>query len=332
MKLEDVPTFQGLGLHSERHLEALRSAPKHFPKERIQRATLSSGLTIEYAVESSAQEPEAEDLPEERLMMINGFMMTKEGWAPVIDLLLDRWDAQKHGKKLTVLSFDNRGAGGSDAPLTRYTTSLMAQDTLSLLDHLGWDSAHFIGGSMGGMIAVELAATAPERVRSLSLLVTTRGAYLPHPRMWKPFLGSVLGGSMKCVMELLYPSTILDNPIDGREDLSVQDALTKYHSTPQSENAYPPLYALVAQGVACLTHYVSDERLELVAKAGFPILIIGGKQDILIPPENSVALIERLKGDHVRTLFFETGGHGAFFQFAEEIADGLAQTIERAKL
>ncbi|EGZ22573.1 hypothetical protein PHYSODRAFT_285748 [Phytophthora sojae] len=185
---------------------------------------------------------------------------------------------------------------------------------------------------MGGMIAIELAATAPERVRSLSLLVTTRGAYLPHPRMWKPFLGSVLGGSMKCVMELLYPSTILGNPIDGREDLSVQDVLTKYHATPQSENAYPPLYALVAQGVACLTHYVSDERLELVAKAGFPILIVGGKQDILIPPENSVALIERLKGDHVRTLFFETGGHGAFFQFAEEIADGLAQTIERAKL
>ncbi|GMF17636.1 unnamed protein product [Phytophthora lilii] len=186
--------------------------------------------------------------------------------------------------------------------------------------------------SMGGMIATELAATAPQRVRSLTLLVTTRGAYLPHPRMWRPFLGSVLGGSMNCVMELLYPSAILDRPIDGREDLTVQDVLNAYHSTPQSTNAYPPLYALAAQGVACLTHYVSDERLESVAKAGFPILIIGSKQDILIPPENSVALIERLQGDHVRTLFFETGGHGAFFQFADEIADGLAQTIQRAKL
>ncbi|KAG3201013.1 hypothetical protein PC128_g4187 [Phytophthora cactorum] len=331
MKIEEIPTFAGLGIHSERHIAALRSAPKHFPKDRIQRATLPSGLTIEYAIESS-DEPETEDLPEERLVMINGFMMTKEGWAPVIDILVDKWDAKTQGKKLKILSFDNRGAGGSDAPFTHYTTSQMAQDTLSLLNYVGWDSAHFVGGSMGGMIAIELAATVPERVLSLALLLTTRGAYLPHPRMWKPFLGSVLGGSMQCVMELLYPSTILNKPIDGRDGLTVQDVLKKYHATPQSDNALPPLYALIAQGVACLTHWVSDDRLELVAKSDFPILIIGGKQDILIPPENSVTLIERLKGEHVHTLFFETGGHGAFFQFVEEIADGLQQTIQRAKL
>ncbi|ETO71687.1 hypothetical protein F444_12008 [Phytophthora nicotianae P1976] len=332
MKIEDVPTIVGSGIHSDRHVAALHSAPKHFPKSRIQRATLPSGLTLEYAIESSRDEPETEDLPEERVVMINGFMMTKEGWAPIIDILLDKWDAKTQGKRLRILSFDNRGAGGSDAPFTRYTTSQMAQDTLGLLDHVGWDSAHFVGGSMGGMIAIELAASVPERVRSLALLVTTRGAYIPHPRMWKPFLGSVLGGSMQCVMELLYPSSILDKPIAGKDGLTVQDVLKNYHSTPQSDNGLPPLYALIAQGVACLTHWVSDERLELVAKAGFPILIIGGKQDILIPPENSVTLIERLKGDHVDTLFFETGGHGAFFQFVEEIADGLQQTIQRAKL
>lgn len=331
MKLEEVPTFAGLGINSERHIAALRSAPKHFPLDRVQKATLPSGLTMEYTMESS-DEPETEDLPEERLVMINGFMMTKEGWAPIIDILLSKWDAKTQGKKLQILSFDNRGAGGSDAPFSRYTTSQMAEDTLGLLDYVGWDSAHFIGGSMGGMIAIELAATVPERVRSLTLLVTTRGAYLPHPRMWKPFLGSVLGGSMHCVMELLYPTSILSQPIEGRDDLTVQDVLTKYHATPQSENGFPPLYALIAQGVACLTHWVSDERLELVAKSGFPILVIGSKQDILIPPENSVALIEHLKGENLNTLFFETGGHGAFFQFTEEIADGLQETIARAKL
>ncbi|KAG3107379.1 hypothetical protein PI124_g13306 [Phytophthora idaei] len=145
MKIEEIPTFAGLGIHSERHITALRSAPKHFPKDRIQRATLPSGLTIEYAIESS-DEPETEDLPEERLVMINGFMLTKEGWAPVIDILVDKWDAKTQGKKLKILSFDNLGAGGSDAPFTRYTTSQMAQDTLSLLNYVGWDSAHFVGG------------------------------------------------------------------------------------------------------------------------------------------------------------------------------------------
>ncbi|RLN53289.1 hypothetical protein BBJ29_009224 [Phytophthora kernoviae] len=334
MEIDKVPTVSGVGISTARHVEALNSTQKHFPKERSQQTTLSTGLNVEYTIESSVDtlEPEGDALPEERLLLITGFMMTKEGWAPLIDMLLDKWDTKKQGKRLQILTFDNRGSGGSDKPWTRYTTSQMAQDTLSLMDHVGWDSAHILGGSMGGMISIELASTAPERVRSLSLMVTTRGNFFPHPRMWKSFLGSVLGGSMNSIMELLYPSTILDNPIEGRDDLKVQSALQEYHATPVSNHAHPPLHALISQGVACLTHFVSDERLEAVAKSGFPVLIIGAMQDILIPPENSVALLERLKGGQVETLFFETAGHGVFFQFAEEVADGLTRTIERAKL
>ncbi|KAL4128848.1 hypothetical protein PRIC2_007828 [Phytophthora ramorum] len=329
MKLEEVPTFTGLGLDSERHIEALHSTSKHFPKDRVQKATLPTGLKIEYAIESSS---EVDDLPEERLVLINGFMTPKEGWAPIIDLLIDKWDAKMQGKKLTVMSFDNRGAGGSGTPLVRYTTSMMAQDTLSLMSHVGWDSAHIVGGSMGGMIALELAATAPQHVRSLTLLVTARGKYKPHPRMWKALFGSICKGSMQCVMELLYPSVILDNPIEGRADLTVQDVLKDYHSTPLSDNGLPPLHAVVAQGLASLTHHVSNERLALIAKSGFPIFIIGSKQDILMPPKNFLELVEHLKGEHVQTLFFETGGHGAPIQFMEEIAAGLEQTINRATL
>ncbi|CAI5721146.1 unnamed protein product [Peronospora destructor] len=290
MKVKQVNTFAGLGIDSERHIAALNSAPKHFSKDRIEKVTLPSKLTLEYTIASSKDELETTELPIERLVTINGFVMTKEAWALIIDLLLDQWDAKTQSKKLQILCFDNRGAGGSDAPLARYTTSLMARDTLELMNHVGWDVAHFIGGSMGDMIALELAAMMPDRVLSLTLLVTTRGAYLPHPRAWKPFLGRF--SADRC-------------------------------SAP---------WSCCTQVWRALTHYVSDERLELVAKSGFPIFIIGSKQDILIPLENSMALIERLKGDHVQMLIFETGGHGAFFQFAEEIADGLAQTIKRAKL
>ncbi|KAL4167547.1 hypothetical protein KRP22_013031 [Phytophthora ramorum] len=148
--------------------------------------------------------------------------------------------------------------------------------------------------------------------------------------MWKALFGSICKGSLQCVMELLYPSVILNNPIEGRADLTV---LKDYHSTPLSDNGLPPLHAVGAQDLATLTHHVSNERLALVAKSGFPIFIIGSKQDILMPPpKNILELVEHLKGEHVQTLFFETGGHGAPIQFMEEIAAGLVQTMERTTL
>jgi pimeloyl-ACP methyl ester carboxylesterase len=102
-----------------------------------------------------------------------------------------------------VIRFDNRDIGQSSKlsggkPLTAfellklrllkipvkapYRLRDMAEDTVSLMDRLGVKSAHVVGASMGGMIAQEIAITFPERVRSLtSIMSTTGNPKIPGP-------------------------------------------------------------------------------------------------------------------------------------------------------
>jgi len=95
-----------------------------------------------------------------------------------------------------VIRFDNRDIGQSSKlsggkPLTAfeliklrllkipvkapYRLRDMAEDTVGLMDALGIASAHLVGASMGGMIAQEIAISFPQRVRSLTSIMSTTG-------------------------------------------------------------------------------------------------------------------------------------------------------------
>lgn len=64
-----------------------------------------------------------------------------------------------------------------------YTLGDMAQDTLGVLDALGIERAHVVGASMGGMIAQRVALRAPQRISSLTSIMSSSGArYLPGPK------------------------------------------------------------------------------------------------------------------------------------------------------
>ncbi|MBM3115390.1 alpha/beta fold hydrolase [Jeongeupia naejangsanensis] len=148
----------------------------------------ANGLQIEYEQFGDASDP--------AVMLIMGLGMQLIGWP-------DEFCQSLAGTGFRVIRFDNRDIGLSSylddlgAPslpwnlLKRrmglairapYSLDDMATDTLALMDALGIDAAHVAGVSMGGMIAQLVAARAPQRVLSLTSIMSTSGAGgLPGP-------------------------------------------------------------------------------------------------------------------------------------------------------
>ena len=110
---------------------------------------------------------------EPALLLIHGLGYAGSwGWRPVLEPL---------ARSFRVIAFDNRGIGGSDQPPGPYSTRMMAEDAVAVLDEAGVERAHVVGTSLGGMIAQELALAAPERVDRLVLACTTPGGPNSYP-------------------------------------------------------------------------------------------------------------------------------------------------------
>lgn len=85
---------------------------------------------------------------------------------------LSLWDelAAKLATRHTVLRYDARGHGGSDAPEGPYSFDLLVADLVGLLDALEIERTHFVGLSMGGMLGQHFALAAPERLDRLAVV------------------------------------------------------------------------------------------------------------------------------------------------------------------
>lgn len=140
------------------------------------------------------------------VLLIHGVGVPGSAWQPQIDGL-----SADHA----LLSFDNRGLGRSQPCRGPITIETMAADALALINAAGWESAHVVGHSMGGLIAQQLAVQAPTRVRSLALLCTFfRGSEAARLTPWvlwmtlRTRLGS-RASRRRAFLELLYPKKYL---------------------------------------------------------------------------------------------------------------------------
>ncbi len=221
------------------------------------------------------------------------------------------------GDGFEVLAFDYRGLGASGPTPGPYVMADVARDVLGLMDRVGWDQARLCGISFGGMVAQEVAVTAPSRVQRLALLCTSAGGR---------------GGSS-------YPLHELDD-LDHHERIQRRRSLIDTRFDESWLAAHPNDAALVdfvvrpdavdppdlvgrrAQMATRRTHDVWDRLHRITC----PTMVAAGRYDPVAPLANSEALAGRIDGAELRVY---EGGHLFIVQdqaAGPEITDFLAST------
>ena len=204
-----------------------------------------------------------------------------------------------------------------------YGLADMAQDALGVLDALGIAQAHVCGASMGGMIAQHLAARAPQRVASLTLVMTSSGARsLPRPSwavqrtlMSRP-RGPGQDAAVDWIVQMLRTIGSPGYPADAtalreRARASVQRSWHPAGSMRQ-------LLAIVADG----------DRTPLLARITAPTRIVHGMADPLVPLACGQHLARHIA--HADTDFIPGMGHDLPDALLERLAQGIADTAARA--
>lgn len=191
-----------------------------------------------------------------------------------------------------------------------YTLTDMAADAVALLDALGVDRAHVVGASMGGMIAQLVAANHPERVASLTSIMSTSGAPgLPGPsapirrrmlarRPANPTRAEAVAAGEAMLQLISYPDPA--RPAGAFAEMAGRAFDRAYYPA----GARRQLLAIIADG----------SRVARLAAIRAPTLLIHGADDPLVPRAGSEDLARRIP--HARL----------------EIVDGMAHDLPPSRL
>jgi proline iminopeptidase len=285
-----------------------------------------NGLTIEYDVQGATDAP--------ALLAIMGLGMPAAAWPPA---LIDRLTA----RGARVITFDNRDTGGSTkfsgvrtiplpaamlrAALRRplpapYTLQDMAADAVGVLDALGLAKAHVVGVSMGGMIAQLLAAKFPQRVASLTSIMSSTGNPSPRVAWGKPSaLRAILSrakdpGDLQSVIDRLeYVYSVIGSPAAGRDRAEFRNHLERIARRGLDTAASRRhLLAVLASG----------DRRALLKGITAPTLVLHGRLDPLVPVAAGIETAKCIAG--ARLVVIETMGHDLPPLLLPRLADEIA--------
>ena len=195
------------------------------------------------------------------------------------------WDPQAAALARThrVIRPDLRGHGLTEAPPGEYTMERLARDALELLDALGVRRAHVCGVSIGGRIAMAMAAAEPARIASL-ILCDTALEFRP-PETWQQRMDAVAQGGMAAIADAVMERWVVDR------------------SLPSSKALRRMLLRTDPAGYAGCAAALRDTRASDVAgRIGCPTTVVVGDKDASTPPSAARAVQDAIPGSDLVTI------------------------------
>jgi 3-oxoadipate enol-lactonase len=225
----------------------------------------SSGALRLYVEERGDGEP---------ILFIEGLGQSMWAWREQIPVFAQRF---------RTIAYDTRGTGRTPVPEDPYGIDELAQDAA---DVLNGRAAHVIGLSMGGYVALTLARSRPELVRSLVLTATGAGGpdRLPREQHVRDAFAAATGLPYDQYGRRTMPLTFSRGWTERNAD--------RFEEILAARGAHPtPAETLETHIQACYGFYARGCEVERIQA---PALVVHGDEDLIVPVENGRMLASRL--------------------------------------
>lgn len=203
------------------------------------------------------------------ILFLNGILMNLRMWNAQVEAFASQNPCLLH---------DFRGQLNSSKDLPEHLRlQLHVKDTLALLDHLEIDRCHVVGTSYGGEVGLLLAKTAPDRVRSLTVIasVSYSDALLKRQvKLWRDLREVDAGLLYDAVLAASYSGSFLE-----RHGAFLQTRRASFQALPAA--------FMQAFGHLCDAFLAFELSAEELADLAMPALVVAAEQDLLKPPRYS---------------------------------------------
>ncbi|MDE3188243.1 MAG: alpha/beta hydrolase [Acidobacteriota bacterium] len=242
---------------------------------------------------------------------------------------------------LQVIRFDNRDAGHSthmvDAPppdlpavlagdmsSVSYTLGDMAADTVGLMDALGIEKAHVVGASMGGQIGQTIAIEYPDRVRSLTSMMSTTGhrsvGQVAPDAMRELFAGPPAETRDEVIQQYVRAMRVVGSPgyPSDENEIAARAGL-----------AFDRGYDRIGMARQAIATVASGDRTERLRQLKVPALVIHGLADRMVDVSGGRATAEAIPGAEL--VLIEGMGHSLPPGLRSQLAARIAEFVWRVE-